>query len=190
MCVTYMQPILVVFLQTGTFRSRLLLIADTDRLPGLVGERGEGFRRPMRVSGRGGDLGMSHDGLAGIFGCACLGEVGAEEVSCRAHGDGWESGVLQGALPASAFDVSCEWVSVAGEDEVVGVMSLSVGEREESEPCLRVEWDESDALSAFWRDEPECAGDVSGLEPCRDGRVRFELLELPSDLDAVDAVRE
>lgn len=29
---------------------------------------------------------------------------------------------------------------------------------------------------------------MSGLEPCRDGRVRFELLELPSDLDAVDAV--
>lgn len=48
--------------------------------------------------------------------------------------------------------------------------------------------DESDALSGFGWDEPEVAGDVAGLEPSGYGGVGFELLELPADLDAVDAV--
>lgn len=48
--------------------------------------------------------------------------------------------------------------------------------------------DESDALSGFGWDEPEVAGDVAGLEPSGYGDVGFELLELPADLDAVDAV--
>lgn len=44
-------------------------------------------------------------------------------------------------------------------------------------PCLVFGWD-----------EPEGAGDVAGLEPSGYGGVGFELLELPADLDAVDAV--
>lgn len=43
-----------VFPNIGSFRTRLLLIADTDRLPGLVGERGEGFWCPVGVAGCGG----------------------------------------------------------------------------------------------------------------------------------------
>ena len=177
-----------VFPNIGSFRTRLLLIADTDRLPGRVGERGEGFWCPVGVAGCGGDFGVAHDGFAGVFGCAGLGEVGAEEVACGSHGDGWESGVLECALPAASFDVAGEWLAVAGEDEVVGCALVFVGEFEESEPCSGVEGDESDALSGFGWDEPEVAGDVAGLEPSGYGGVWFELLELPADLDAVDAV--
>ena len=114
-------------------------IADADRLPGLVGERGEGFGCPVGVAGGGGDFGVAHDGFAGVFGCAGLGEVGAEEVACGSHGDWWESGVLECALPAASFDVAGEWLAVAGEDEVVGCALVFVGEFEESEPCSGVE---------------------------------------------------
>lgn len=68
-----------------------------------------------------------------------MGEVGAEEVACGSHGDGWESGVLERSLPAASFDVAGEWLAVAGEDEVVGCALVFVGEFEESEPCSGVE---------------------------------------------------
>ena len=119
----------------------------------------------MGVSGRGADFGVAHHRFSRVFRGSSFSEVRGEEVAGASDGDVGQSGVFEGAFPASAFDGVGERVSLAREYEL-SVFALSAAdERPESEPCLVADGHEPVALLAFWFDEPEASLVMACAEP-------------------------
>lgn len=142
----------------------------------------------MGVSGRRADFCVAHHRFSRVFRGSGFGEVRGEEVAGAADGDVGQSGVFEGAFPASAFDGVGERVSLAREYELAGLALPASDERPESEPRLVADGNEPVALLAFWFDEPEASLVMAGAEPVGHFCIGSEALELPHDLDSVHAV--